>query len=260
MAARWRRIAPPYYAAIVLYLMIPAVAVLLGRAGQMAGVLTFRQVSLHALFLHGLFGDTINAINTPFWSLSLEFQFYLVLPLLLATVARFGATTMILGVAAASIAFRSVVLSYFRDHGHLINGFLLGRLTEFALGIGVALWYDARGQRPSPRRAPLALAAAVALFVAGLLATKTHGELVDDIAFGLAYASLLIAVLAGVRHSSRFRLIFEQPVLVWVGMISYSLYLCHRLVMERSIQAYRAATRLPKTPADLARIFHPNSE
>lgn len=253
MAARWRRIAPPYYAAMALYLAIPLAALLTGRTAATTGrFLTWRQVTVHGLFLHGLWGDTIYAINTPFWSLSLEFQFYLILPLLLAVAARFGSAAMVAGVLAATVAFRLLLAFLAPGLGHLLNGFFLGRLTEFALGMGAAWLYNRRapGRGPWPVAAPLA--GAVACFVAGALVRDGRAAIASDYAFGLGYTLLLVAVLGGVERSPRFRRGFESPALVWVGVISYSLYLCHSLVIERCVQVYLRVAKGAGPAADLA--------
>ncbi|HEY2158720.1 MAG TPA: acyltransferase [Isosphaeraceae bacterium] len=253
LAARWRRIAPPYYAAMALYLAIPLAALALGRPAPATGrCLSWRQVSTHALFLHGLWGDTVYAINTPFWSLSLEFQFYLLLPFLMAIAARFGSVAMVGLVAAATVAFRAALAGLFPGEVHLVNGFFLGRLTEFALGMLVAWWYNRRAPGRTSRAAlPLLLGSAICL-ACGIWAAEGPAAPVTDYAFGLGYALLVAAALVGVEAGPRFRRVFEAPWLVWVGVVSYSLYLCHSLVIERGFQVYLGAARGAGAAADVA--------
>jgi peptidoglycan/LPS O-acetylase OafA/YrhL len=253
LAARWRRIAPPYYAAMALYLAIPLAALALGRPAPATGqFLTWRQVSTHALFLHGLWSDTLYAINTPFWSLSLEFQFYLLLPFLMAVAARFGAVAMVGLVVAATVAFRAALAGLFPGEGHLVNGFFLGRLTEFALGMLVAWWYNHRAPGRAPRAALLLILGSAIGLAGGICAAGGRAGPVADYAFGLGYALLVAAVLIGVEAGPRFRRVFEARWLVWVGVVSYSLYLCHSLVIERGLQAYLGAARGAGAAADAA--------
>ena len=157
------RIAPPYYAAMALYLAIPLAALALGRPAPTTGrYLTWRQVAVHAAFLHGLWGDTLYAINTPFWSLSLEFQFYLLLPPLMAIAARFGGGDGRAGGRGHGRVPRG-------DGGdgpgrrHLADGLFLGRLTEFALGMLVAWWYDTWAPGPPRSALPWLLGSAACL-------------------------------------------------------------------------------------------------
>ena len=250
LAARWRRIAPPYYAAMALYLAIPLAALAAGRTAPTTGqYLTWRQVAIHVAFLHGLWGDTLYAINTPFWSLSLEFQFYLLLPLLMATAARLGPAAMVGLVAAATVAFRAALAGASPAGSHLVNGFFLGRLTEFALGMLVAWWYDHRRPGRGSRAALPLLLGSLAFLAGGISAQE--GGVPADYAFGVGYALLMAAVLLGVEAGPRFRRVFEWPALVWVGVVSYSLYLCHSLVIERSLQVYLGAARGAGAAADL---------
>ena len=146
LADRWWRIAPPYYVAIALYLVANAVQVAAGFPSLRGEPNTLRQVAMHLGFLHGLREDTIEAINSPFWSLSLEFQFYATLPLLFAMAGRFGYGRVIAAVSVASFAWRAAVLYVVPGHAFLVNGFFLGRWTEFALGMGVAAWYAGPGR------------------------------------------------------------------------------------------------------------------
>lgn len=254
LASRWRRIAPPYYAAMALYLAIPLAAAALGRPAAVSGrYLTWRQVAVHAAFLHGLWGDTLYAINTPFWSLSLEFQFYLLLPPLMAIASRLGPAAMVGLVAAATIAFRAALAGLSPAGDHLANGLFLGRLTEFALGVLVAWWYNHRAAG-RPRSAPPWLLASAACLVGGAAAQGGVAGAASDYAFGAGYALLIVAVLVGVDSGPRFRRVFESPWLVRVGLISYSLYLCHSLVIERSVQLYLGSARGAGPVADLAAI------
>lgn len=237
MAARWWRIAPPYYAAMAVYLAAPAVYLMIGYASPLTRLLSVRQVGSHLLLAHGLWPDTIDGINTAFWSLSLEFQFYLALPALFWLSVRVGVLPLAVAVALASACWRWVVVTRWAGHGYLVNGFLLGRLTEFLLGMGVAFWYNAPGRVLRALVAPVV--AAVALMGAAVWLDVSGYPLVTDYVFGASYAMLLTAALIAPERHTFLGRVFEWRPLVWVGTISYSLYLTHSLLLERGIQVYR---------------------
>jgi peptidoglycan/LPS O-acetylase OafA/YrhL len=255
LSARWRRIAPPYYAAIVLYLALPLLALIIGREGTGAQFLTIRQLAAHVTFLHGLLPDTIYAINTPFWSLSLEFQFYLALPLLCLAAARVGPVPVIAVVALTSVAWRAILASWWPDQAHLVNGFILGRLTEFVLGIGVAFWYEAADRKPIGRLSSIGLTAFVVVFMSlGMIAVDRGLVHLVDFAFGLGFSAILVVVLNAAEHGGLVRRFVENRLLVWAGVISYSLYLTNSLFLGRLAQIYRRLVVLPSVASDLGLI------
>ena len=254
MKGRYRRIGPPYYAAMALYLSFPVAALLIGRPGASRALLSVRQVATHVLFIHGFWPDTIDSINTAFWSLSLEFQFYLALPLLFVMAGRFGPAAVLATAAVVSLAWRGTLAALWPGHAYLINGFLPGRLTEFVLGMAVAFWFNDPARRVGQGGVVRFLVAALAL-LGGAVALTARGRLfATDYVFSLGYTLLLVAVLRAAERPGRLSALFEWRPLVWVGMISYSLYLTHSLFVERTIQVYRLVVPRPSLAADAALI------
>src|SRR5204863_6915466 len=94
------RILPLYYVAIVVLL------VLQNHGGTAA--LWWR----HALFVQAMWTDSINAVDGSLWSVSVEIQFYALLPLLAAALAwasgrsRLRAAALLLAAALASDLLR----------------------------------------------------------------------------------------------------------------------------------------------------------
>jgi peptidoglycan/LPS O-acetylase OafA/YrhL len=256
LAARWWRIAPPYYAAIALYLAIPVAYVLVGHPSPLTRLLSVRQVATHVLFIHGWWADTFGAINVPFWTLSLEFQFYLTLPLLFALAGRLGCVPVVAAVAATSVAWRALILAAGPRWGHLIGGAFPGRWTEFALGMGVAFWYNRPRGAASVRASwPWLAATAMGLLAAAMAMTAYRPvEPAVDYIFGAGFAALLAATLEAAERGGRPAEVVEFAPLVGVGLVSYSLYLSHSLFMERTIQLYRRAIPRPTLVSDAAMV------
>lgn len=251
--ARFRRIAPPYYAAMIVYLLVAAA--IAGQPERVARLFGARQILSHALFLHGLWPDTIYAINTAFWTLSLEAQFYAALPILMALSSRRGAATTIAVVAASSLAFRLWLWSSRPDLVHLEGGLFLGRWTEFALGMWVAVWYR-RSDRASWRVGLVAsLGATAGLGLgAGLFAHEYRVPIAPDFCLGLGYAALLAAALASSERGGRLGRSLAAGGWVAMGTVSYSLYLTHSLVIGRGIQLYQRLVPAPTVATDAAMV------
>ncbi|MCX5882897.1 MAG: acyltransferase family protein, partial [Deltaproteobacteria bacterium] len=76
---RFFRIAPMFYVAIVFYVLLYGFSL---RYGSPNGI-EWWFVPLTALFLHGFHPETITSVVPGGWSIAVEMNFYLVLPLLL---------------------------------------------------------------------------------------------------------------------------------------------------------------------------------
>lgn len=78
---RARRILPPCYVALAVFLLLRALA---HRPTEPGDILT------HLLLIHNLFPQWLLSINGAWWTLALEAQFYLVFPLLVASFRMWG--------------------------------------------------------------------------------------------------------------------------------------------------------------------------
>ncbi len=203
---------------------------------------TLREVVAAALFLENwrLAADAVDyaarsTMSSPvqhFWSLSIQGQFFLVWPLLVALVAlaargdaarvRAHLTVATLGVFAASLTFSVVLtatnqpLAYFHS---------LTRLWEFALGGLLALTIDT--VRPARRtRVHLGWIGLVGLLACG--AVLRVSAVFPGIAALWPTGCAVLVLLAG-ETGARFgadRLLRSRP-LRYVGDLSYPLYLWH---------------------------------
>ena len=169
------------------------------------------------------------AMNCPTWSVSNELFFYLVFPLVLPLVLSRPRLWLGLVLAyglAICLAYRALWPDHMQglsDRNDGITQFMLffplSRLPEFLLGIvAFALWQ--RRQGAVPARVLLLLAAGGAAL---LLAFR---EAIPEIALhtGLTAVIWVPLILAGAGIRSG---LLVQPPLIFLGRISYSLYLLH---------------------------------
>ena len=102
MKRRSRRILPPYYAALVLSLLLATVFPYLHpyNVGRTPGTLndfTYSVILSHSLLLDNLSVGWASKINSPMWSVATEFQIYFLFPSLLIPLwRRFGLTAMVI--------------------------------------------------------------------------------------------------------------------------------------------------------------------
>ena len=218
------RILPPYYAAMAAYL------VLYHPPLQMP--VKWNDVLMHGLMLHNLSPATIATINGPLWSLALESQLYLVFPLLVLLAARRGlghmltATFVIAVIWQTAIFFHLGVSHYYSPVLAVWYHALPGRCFEFAVGMTAA----AIAARPKPhvvRYAAITICVLVVPAIGYAVFVSRFGPLLDQI-WGVLFGCSL--VLLQRVPSWHFQSNVALRALTWVGSISYSLYLTHRLV------------------------------
>ena len=164
----------------------------------------------------------------PFWSLAEEEQFYLLWPLLLLLLLRrevresrvaWGLGAILLGLMAYRYGLAadgaSATRLYYAPDTHA-NGLVLGCLLALL------------------RRRGLRVPAFVGwIGLAGLLAAFAFPPFTHGLSFGLDPATIAAALLTGaaLEQGLLSRCLGFRP-LVWLGLISYSLYLWHFFCLE----------------------------
>jgi peptidoglycan/LPS O-acetylase OafA/YrhL len=114
----------------------------------------------------------------------------------------------------------------------------------------VAFWFHAAGRDEAAGRTTWGLSLLAAGLIGSGIALGGGRHWSSDYLLGLGYAALLAATLrsAGTTGPRRLGRVMEWRPLVWVGTVSYSLYLTHPLVAERGLQLYH---RFVKSPGPL---------
>jgi peptidoglycan/LPS O-acetylase OafA/YrhL len=237
---RWIRVAPPYYAAIFLYLATAAVQQAIHHQPFTVEGGLYRQILVHLLFMHGFWSDTIYAISIPLWFLSTLFQLYLIFPLLFKLAERYGYQFVVPVSIAISLSWRWFVTHGLVGQTYLVDGVFLGRLGAFAMGMGVAAWFN-RPDRPAASRllSPICLACAAVFLTAAFSSVPPYKILLGHTAFGAGFSAILVAALASDGHHGLFSRVCSSAPLVWTGKISYSLYLVHALALDWIAPIYR---------------------
>ena len=257
------RILPAYWVILVLTGLVLQTTLLRSGAALEPGGLTDPGEFLRTAFLvHNYSPGTLGAGIGPAWSLAVEVVFYVFVPLLgalalflsirargargLLAAALAPAALMLLIGLSGKLAAATLVTGSGPDggwtsdwHSVLVRSFL-AQADLFAFGMLVAVLHvqAERGARRLPDRwRSIALAAAVPV---GLLAA-VRLDLVDgqfsylpeNTVIAAAFATLLALVVFPVRgQPSRLTRRLEAPTIVWIGLISYSLFLWHEPVVR----------------------------
>ena len=174
----------------------------------------------NVLMLQGLNAKEL-AWNYPAWSISIEFLAYFLFPLALPLIALANGRKRLI---FASVAFSCLCLFACLGHGDFNqwNGpiTLLRCLPEFIIG---ALLYA--GFRDSVWPNWLRRDDAIAAVLCGMLVLLHVGA--ADL---IIVAGFPLLILSAVMNAGRIAPIVNSAPLVWLGNVSYSLYLAHGLV------------------------------
>lgn len=170
-----------------------------------------------------------SADTKPFlhlWSLAVEEQFYLAFPIAVMLAGRLGRGTLWAGMLVAATA--SLVLAIWAAANAPTMGFYLLPTRAWELLLGAFLAHRRVGQFPLARRtATVAGISGLALLIAGITgATAGAGRLVPA-ALAPCLGTLLILWSGAGSGSVVTRRLLNWRPLVFVGLISYSLYLWH---------------------------------
>jgi peptidoglycan/LPS O-acetylase OafA/YrhL len=237
------RIFPAYWVALLLI-------VVLFRRDYLAAE-RLPDLLLHVLMLHNWSDATIETINPPFWTMPIESQFYLALPLLALLLhaglraGRRAGLVLLIGVVALSPALYLLIagglslLSEQASH-HRTALYALGFLFTFGAGAAAGFLHVAHalGRLPHALQGRLPRLCGAAGFVGLLLLAA---QAVGNAFFpgtmnerrwiywawsvpllSLGYTGLLLGTVLGFPAWKRW---FSSSALCFVGKISYSLYI-----------------------------------
>ena len=257
-AYAWRRVlrvVPAFWVALALAtLVVPY-----------HGVFTLGGVPTYFGFAQIYRGSTIAGGDPPAWTLGLELSFYAFLPLWALALRRLRAhdpsgrlriqVAGITGLWLFSMAYKAVLLK--TGLVPVIPGSPLpalvtlpGYLDEFALGMGLAVasaWCElTRSEPPLVRllgRHPwLAWAFALAAFLLVSFGIGLSGDPGQDytpsqyLARNVLYGAVAVGVIApaifGEEGAGLVRRVLSHRALLWIGLISYGVYLWHAPVLS----------------------------
>jgi peptidoglycan/LPS O-acetylase OafA/YrhL len=171
--------------------------------------------------------------NDPAWSISLEFLAYLVFPLMFPLLWRTGPVGKI-GIGGLLLAVVGWLAYRTGDYLNQWNGAyaIIRCLPEFLLGSLLYSGYQSG-----------MFASAMATDTALMVVTVLLGALLHTAAPDISIIALFpLLILTAVRNTGHFAPLLNSAPLIWLGNISYSLYLLHWFILFVITESVR---RLP---------------
>ncbi|MGN6516599.1 MAG: acyltransferase family protein [Rhizomicrobium sp.] len=226
-ARRLLRLVPAYYAVIL--------ALVLLHVEPIASSWPW-----HAAYLTNVW-IALGHPDNVFWSLSVEEQFYLFWPFVIALAPRRYLVTAIFALIGFSLLFKlGVFLAGFNTRD--VNRLLFGNLVLLGAGCMLAVisyrdgrancfaWYTGDTKRRFDTLAWLGVGGAVASWC---LFPKDGGLVryfTNDLLVGVFYAWVILKAAIGVKGF--WGPVFDNGALQYIGRISYGLYLVHNWVPD----------------------------
>ena len=226
---RVTRLEPPYLLSLVIYFML--------KRMMLPGTVRWSDLLTSSFYISGLTNGTFPRISTVCWSLEVEIQFYLLMPLLgmLYWIGnRWIRRACLVGLAAVCVGVGPVAIPGFAT-GLRFDHNVLTYLPYFLCGLALADVFATEWQGAAP-------------------ALKTRGFKWGDFVWLTAWPVLLwvfiqentitraaapviiFALYFSLFHSVWPRKILRCKLLTVIGGMCYSIYLMHNIVLEGSLR------------------------
>jgi peptidoglycan/LPS O-acetylase OafA/YrhL len=219
---RAARIVPVYF--VVFVLAIFAAGATTGHVWSDHPFSPFVYGSFTTNFFMSFSGADGGTWLKPTWTLAVEEQFYLLLPLLIVFTPRRFLVWVLGALWLGAIGFR---IAFAGGNPIAALSLLPCRMDLLLSGVLIALAqrrFDLSRYRMALRIAPLA--AAIGLLLVAALTPARYFTLFSGSITSIGIAGFLLAIMHGAPEGARFR----APWLRYFGQISYALYLVHQPV------------------------------
>jgi peptidoglycan/LPS O-acetylase OafA/YrhL len=180
------------------------------------------------------FSDPVGLAGTV-WTISVEFQFYLIAPFLFALTAQRGLSFILSAVLLFWLLRMIATIPLWDTPAEMyrISYFtIVGRINQFLMGIGLAYLFSKGGlQFLSPQRSALGFVVSVAAMVALLATLNSFGGITVWSNWRIVYPEIEALVwagfIAGYLALKPLKGLVLDKGLYAIGQISFSMYIIH---------------------------------
>lgn len=251
------RVVPAYYFSLTLLIFI---------SGMWQYPQMYADIGLHYLFLFNYAEFSIFSINAPFWSVAVEAQFYLLMPLIFIVLQKIKKPLYFYCLLLLAVLFYLIhyllvdgvsqivywpydaYMIWIRPYGAVLQYSIIAHLPHFLIGLMLAylfLYYQQNIRTDSAKRSVKFDLIFAATFLLLFIFSATGLNEVIQLPYGryaLPLVPVLLAVLIFSTPNSRYiQKIMESFPLVYIGKLSYGFYLYHLPVLmfvDRTLAGY----------------------
>jgi peptidoglycan/LPS O-acetylase OafA/YrhL len=223
---RFLRIAPAFFASVLVYGIIIKV--------NDPGYAFWYNVFFHFVFLNNIV--TGNTISGPFWSIGVEWHFYMLLPLVIAMSNKISVIKTVIILTFLSTVFFCIINIYYNDVNWWENQVFI-RFPEFGYGIIAAYLYLTKKRvLPLMRGIGGLIIGFFMMYMGRVMMYTSFLEWAGPTAFffkSVSYSVMTIGFAFMMYHviteHSLLSKFLSIKFLSYFGKISYSIYLWHSL-------------------------------
>ncbi len=182
---------------------------------------------------------SVGSFSAMFWAVAVEWQFYVVFPLLIVILNRSG-TNRLFGLVLVFLIMR--IFSYLQGDNieNLVYWTIIGRMDQFLIGICLSVFYQNRYHEKYKKYAPYLFIISIVLVLFSLQWYHQNGglpgggkwKIIWPTVEGAVWAFFIICYLS----VSSYIPVFISKVLANIGKISYSIYLIHFLIIQVAVK------------------------
>lgn len=234
---RWARVYPVHILFLIAFMSNEIIRSLAGLSGIInIGKPAFSNFNLQSILqqltLTHAIGPTGNKLeyNSPSWSISVEFYTYLTFASIILIFKKFSAALFIAITALSIYSLSTLKYDGYNEILRCFSGFFTGCILALLAG------------KCQEKFHKFSLPTALILLISILSINK---EFISS-QFILLPSSLLI-FFAATSKKSQINNLLLSPILVWLGKISYSVYMCHWYVLWIMSIALKRIFEKPET-------------